>query len=39
MSRDKLYEIAESIGPKRLRMASRASFAIAIAIVVIGLAG
>lgn len=39
MNRDKLYEIAESIGPKRLRMASRASFAIAIAIVVIGLAG
>ena len=39
MSRDKLYEIAESIGPKRLRMARRASFAIAIAIVVIGLAG
>lgn len=35
MSRDKLYEIAESIGPKRLRMARRASFAIAIAIVVI----
>lgn len=39
MNKDKLYEIAESIGPKRLRMASRASFAIAIAIVVIGLAG
>lgn len=39
MNRDKLYAIAESIGPKRLRMASRASFAIAVAIVVIGLAG
>ena len=39
MNRDKLYEIAESIGPKHLRMASRASFAIAIAIAVIGLAG
>ena len=39
MNKDKLYEIAESIGPKRLRMASRASFAIDIAIVLKGLAG